>query len=369
MNNKKKIFFIMPFQDEFFDVYDMVKEKFEENFEFSHAGEEGNQQNILADIIQPIFESDIIIADLTGLNANVLYELGIAHTFNKKTIVITQDELSTLPFDLKSYRAKDYSTNFKRFADLLNYLEKNLTGAITGDIAFSNPVKDYIDINNINLEACFNNTVSIEIPNDEKGFWDFLADLEDATGELTNNIVNMTSDMTVMNDGISECTSEIERVNKTGGNGTASFVRKQSRKIATYIENYSKSLKEFNKNHEFLWDGIEKNILGLLENKIASNSENKESLIEYLKALYDLKGTITNNIPSIASVQESYRESIGFERTLNHSINNLDEDLQTYLNLMERTVSSIDKIISKSTFVVGAIDFEVVADVVNAEDN
>ncbi len=82
--SKAKVFVIMPFRDEFFEVYEMIKMEFAEKFEFSNAGDEGNQQNILRDIIQPIYESDIILADLTGLNSNVLYELGIAHSFNKK---------------------------------------------------------------------------------------------------------------------------------------------------------------------------------------------------------------------------------------------------------------------------------------------
>ena len=87
--DKKKVFVIMPFQEEFFEVYEMLKMKFSDRFEFSNAGDEANQQNILKDIIQPIFEADVVIADLTGLNANVMYELGLAHSFNKKTIVIT----------------------------------------------------------------------------------------------------------------------------------------------------------------------------------------------------------------------------------------------------------------------------------------
>lgn len=122
--NKPKVFVIMPFTDDFFESYEMIKEHFSENFEFSHAGDEDNQQNILADIILPIYSADIVLADLTGLNPNVMYELGIAHSFNKKTIMITRDELSSLPFDLKQYRAKDYSTHFKKFYELIIYLEK-----------------------------------------------------------------------------------------------------------------------------------------------------------------------------------------------------------------------------------------------------
>ncbi len=84
--SNKKVFMIMPFEDAFFEIYEMLKIEFQNDFEFSNAGDEGNQQNILRDIIQPIFDADIVLADLTGLNPNVMYELGIAHSFNKKTI-------------------------------------------------------------------------------------------------------------------------------------------------------------------------------------------------------------------------------------------------------------------------------------------
>ena len=85
---KKKVFVIMPFQDQFFEVYEMLKMQFADSFEFTNAADEGNQQNILKDIVQPIYEADVVIADLTGLNPNVMYELGLAHSFNKKTITI-----------------------------------------------------------------------------------------------------------------------------------------------------------------------------------------------------------------------------------------------------------------------------------------
>ena len=56
---KPKVFVIMPFTDEFFESYEMIKNHFEDKFEFSHAGDEDNQQNILADIIPPIYNADM----------------------------------------------------------------------------------------------------------------------------------------------------------------------------------------------------------------------------------------------------------------------------------------------------------------------
>lgn len=124
--NKKKVFVIMPFGDEFREVYEMLKMTFADDFAFNNAGEVLRQQNALQDIIRPLREADIIITDLTGFDANVLYELGLAHALNKKTIIITQDDLTGMPPVLQTYRAMHYSTHFKKFSELIDYLRTNL---------------------------------------------------------------------------------------------------------------------------------------------------------------------------------------------------------------------------------------------------
>ena len=55
-------------------------------------------------VIEPIYKADVVIADLTGLNPNVMYELGIAHTFNKRTIVITKDDIDRFLEQHKEYK-------------------------------------------------------------------------------------------------------------------------------------------------------------------------------------------------------------------------------------------------------------------------
>lgn len=355
---KTKVFVIMPFTDDFFESYEMIKEHFNDDFEFSHAGDEDNQQNILADIISPIYNADIVLADLTGLNPNVMYELGIAHSFNKKTIMITRDKLNSLPFDLKQYRAKDYSTHFKSFYDLIIYLEKNLNGARDGSVIFNNPVGDFIDCSKIAPEKLFiKEPIEVDISEGEKGFLDFLADIEEDTEMMTADIKTMSSEMEAMSSGMNVCTEEIERVKKTGGSGTASFVRKQSKKAAEYIATFSKQLKAHNSSISAYWSKIEKNTLGLLENNIATKSENKDSLIDYIKALYNMKKPVTLSNESVQELKETSLKNLGIERSMNQAIRFLDVDLSSYIEMTEQISKSIDRIIDKSKFVVGSIDF------------
>lgn len=356
---KKKVFVIMPFQDQFFEVYEMLKMQFADSFEFSNAADEGNQQNILKDIVQPIYEADVVIADLTGLNPNVMYELGLAHSFNKKTITITQDELSTLPFDLKQYRAKDYSTHFKKFAELLDYLKINLNGAVDNSVIYGNPVKDFLDSAGIKDVSWFAEKEVVELSDEsDKGFIDFLADIETNAEKLTANINEMTSEMQEMNDGIARSSSEIDRVNKTGGSGTAAFVRKETKKVAKHIETFSSKLRGHNKNMSELWDEIEKNSIGLLENPFSNRTESRDGLIKYLKSLYNMKTAAAGSAESISGLRATMQGIVGIERSMNQAVRFANEDLTTYVNFTERLCVSIDKILAKARFVVGEIDYK-----------
>lgn len=49
----------------------------------------------------------VVIADLTGRNPNVFYELGIAHTLGKPVVMLTQS-MDFVPFDLRQLRCIVY---------------------------------------------------------------------------------------------------------------------------------------------------------------------------------------------------------------------------------------------------------------------
>lgn len=58
-------------------------------------------------ISKQIFDSDLVVADLTDSNANVFYELGKRHAWGLPCVHFTQD-IDKLPFDVSSLRAIEY---------------------------------------------------------------------------------------------------------------------------------------------------------------------------------------------------------------------------------------------------------------------
>ncbi len=60
---------------------------------------ESMRTGVLQDIIKNLIFSSIVIADITDLNPNVMWELGVRQSFTKGTIIIAE-EGTKIPFDL-----------------------------------------------------------------------------------------------------------------------------------------------------------------------------------------------------------------------------------------------------------------------------
>jgi hypothetical protein len=65
--------------------------------------------NIADSIQSALRESDVVIADITGKNSNVLFEVGLAIGLRKPVLLLSQGPLDELPSDLRAYQVASYS--------------------------------------------------------------------------------------------------------------------------------------------------------------------------------------------------------------------------------------------------------------------
>lgn len=70
--------------------------------------DEGDIGSIMRQVLLDLEQADLLVADLTGNNPNVMYELGIYHAFGKPYIALKDTsfavELDQTPFDIADYR-------------------------------------------------------------------------------------------------------------------------------------------------------------------------------------------------------------------------------------------------------------------------
>lgn len=112
-------FVLMPFSKDFNNYYTYgIKESCKDaGAHCERVDEQTYNETILERIYNQINKADLIIADMTGKNPNVFYEVGYAHALNKPTVLLTQDA-KDIPFDLQSYPHIVYNKDI----DVLKYL-------------------------------------------------------------------------------------------------------------------------------------------------------------------------------------------------------------------------------------------------------
>lgn len=115
MNDDKIFAFVlMPFDAKFDDFYKFgIKEPASElDIMAERVDEQLYREGILERIYTQIITADIIIADMSGQNPNVFYEVGYAHAKDKLCILLTASA-HDIPFDLKHRRHVVYGISIE----------------------------------------------------------------------------------------------------------------------------------------------------------------------------------------------------------------------------------------------------------------
>lgn len=136
--DQKLAFIIMPFEESWSNrVYERLIKKYIEPLGIQCLRADNlHGQIVIDDIWVKINQSAFVIADVTGKNPNVMYELGIVHSVGKPCILITQ-ELDEIPFDtnyLRHYPYEDVEGGFddlgKQFKEILTAIYDENYGGI-----------------------------------------------------------------------------------------------------------------------------------------------------------------------------------------------------------------------------------------------
>tara|TARA_R110002111_G_scaffold262504_1_gene338983 strand:- start:172817 stop:173665 length:849 start_codon:yes stop_codon:yes gene_type:complete len=123
-NDKPNCFIIMPITtpDTNFQQYKGDKDHFKHVLEclFVPAVEKAGFQPLVpestgsevihADIIEKLTSSEMVLCDMSILNANVFFELGVRTSLNKPVALIVDDQTTKIPFDLQPAQRNTYKS-------------------------------------------------------------------------------------------------------------------------------------------------------------------------------------------------------------------------------------------------------------------
>ncbi len=310
---KPSAFVMMPFDETidwmFEQIYRPVLEGI--GYEAIRADTRLNQQAIMKDVVLGIQSASLIVADLTGLNANVMYEVGLAHGVNQPVILLTQD-ISEVPFDLRSYRLIRYGTDFREMNGTRDDLSKVAAAHLRGEISFSNPMSDF------GMRSGTTNSLPIPsysrprtIHNQQSERFG-LIDIEEQFPKAIEPLVQSMSDIAEFaNDFSRNLNARIESINT--GPKLKSMPLQQKKSLSTSLarlfNEWSAQTASTAESTQLDWSKVERIVEDLIAHAHPQNEEDQQAMVAFKAVLEQFDAVIESTSQSIESTRESVVEA------------------------------------------------------------
>jgi len=240
MNKIPKAFVLMPFKPEFTDVYEHLLKPalVDAGYEVSRADSFIDQQNILRDIVRGIEYADLIVADLTNCNPNVLYELGLSHGLKIPTILLSKS-IEEVPFDLRSYRIQVYSDRIGQAHKIKDTLKEIGIRHKDGKISFGSPITDFLPFSDVREGTEKEITKEKKQALEAKGIYNFIRESNESAQEINKIISGITSKAVTFSNNILERANLIISLSSKPDSKSSITIHENVKMIAKDIDNIS----------------------------------------------------------------------------------------------------------------------------------
>ena len=363
-------FVIMPFDHDFEVLYtDFIRPVLEQcGFDVERADDIENHRNILRDIIEAIDRSELVVAELTGNNPNVLYELGLAHALKKSVIHLTQ-ELDEVPFDLRSYRILEYGRDFSKIQEAKVRLA-NIAGAhLEGRSRFGNPITDFYgvttvdgppgeDAPNASTGSGWQTPAEVEGSSPkfsgqgdgegEHGFLDYLVDVNDGytlATEVSRNIVQALGNLTY---DIEQASNELFRITANPNSSTPTAAVAMCRRLAERFANFNRDVSAANTAYAEVLENTEDSLELLFAFQAAHIDRPSPEMLAQINVLGGAQQTISEACAAILSFADTVDGLPRIERRFNRESGRTSIELRATAGLLERIGGSISRAINST---------------------
>jgi len=172
-----------------------------------------------------------------------MYELGIAHGLNKPVLMLTQN-ISELPFDLRSYRVIRYSLNYRDADNLKIQLREIGEAHLRGSIHFGNPVSDFASQYILSSVLPQRNALSDTNLDDnvQKGLLDYAVAFESARDEIAKHTNEITEILRKSQSKMGEIQSKMDSISRSLTPVPASRKYEVTKEFASLLADMSKDI-------------------------------------------------------------------------------------------------------------------------------
>ncbi len=345
-------FVLIPFDPEFNGVYeDLIVPALEDvNYEVRRADSFTDQRSILHDVVENIMQADLIVAELSSVNGNVMYELGIAHGLSKPTVLLTQD-ITAVPFDLRSYRLITYSLNYNDVRKLQDQLREVAKRHREGTIRFGNPISDFApketrvskSVSKVLAESVTPAEASSE-SSERLGLLDLEDNIQSAQLDIVSSLGRLTEANTELQTNIEPYTTEMIRLSST--QGTNSHKRDLARLIAAEIISYAETLQQEIPILDHAWQQFGESIEGAAELGLLVTENDRQAAKELIVGATQFERAILGVIPQISEAKGGLMQVAKLSKELNRAARHANQAFDGILSSFNIGAAYIGRVIS-----------------------
>lgn len=346
-----KAFVLMPLASEFDDIYEyLIRDAVgEAGFDVVRADDIRNQRNILADVVQAIGEADLIIADLSTANPNVYYELGLAHAFGKRVILLAQD-IEEVPFDLRSYRVVTYTTHFSRVNEAREELKQLAFGAQDGTVQFGSPVSDFSVLSGSgSMMVASSRSQVLEGKKDDRGFLDFQNDLEDSFEIITNVLAEVGTRFQSLNPEVLTTAEQL----KDSANTSTKKRRTIMRALASSLEDYAKWLRGGNAQYRQALARVSESLNALFSGEFEIEKDASPQLRSLISTMRIVEQQAQGGHETFSGLVTTMEALPRIEKEFNRANRNMTEEIKELINNIDQTVAVLARARNAATQFLG----------------
>lgn len=289
----------------------------------SHAGDINEQ------ICRHVIESDLVIADVSGGNPNVMYELGLRHITGKPTIHI--GEAGQLPFDIASIRTIRYQRVRSHLAGARREIENALEVGLRDGFEPLTPARVLRGLQAVDGASSVQsgNAEDVEDPDGEgpPGLLDDFAAIEDGLDEMGVDMTAIAKAIETIGTLTEQCNTEMLDLTQAKAPASARLAA-----VVRYAESLGVPAGELNTVSEAFaermvtMDSGVRAALGVIE--VTPPDERGEGAEEFLRQLVALDESAREGLSQIGFFGTSASGMIRVSRNLRKPVKDISAAVQ-----------------------------------------
>lgn len=312
--------------------------------DITRADELDRPGDITEQVVREILGADLVIADLSGANPNVMYELGLRHAASKPVIQI--GEYGRLPFDVSVIRTIIFTRSANGLIQGRKKLTRAIQSAIRGDFDLPTASRVFSELicgpsgtagagslpsGPAELTSEEPPEVTPEELEEPPGFLELISDMEVAMPEMNERLNSMVTTTTDVGELAERHTERLER-QATAGQRLA-IVNSFAQELEPLALKLDRDSLEFAARTAIVEAGLGA-IFGLLREDTSRVAE----LREMLESIVTMKAAAVEAVPGVQGFRESANE-------LQKSTKGIRPVIRLLVTALDRNIKMFQKVI------------------------